>query len=202
MSYTPKPGSLPDKLITYLQQNGGHARASDMELLFDVPSKIVQPTLVAACKRGVLIRVRLADGKRAMAWCLPGGEPEGSERVDGDPDPAVLEQARGEKPAKRAKHWKAPAWPVTAPARVASPVVQQQVAPARRANDLQHGGTHYQALPIQPWDYIAGNDIGFLEGNAIKYLTRWREKGGIEDIRKAGHYVQKLLEVETARAAE
>ncbi len=72
---------------------------------------------------------------------------------------------------------------------------------ASAANAIQHGGSHYKQLPIQPWDYITSNDIGFLEGNAIKYLTRWREKGGIEDIRKAGHYVQKLLEVETAKAA-
>lgn len=66
------------------------------------------------------------------------------------------------------------------------------------ANDFQHGGVHYQK-PIQPWDYIAANGIGFFEGNAIKYLSRWREKGGIEDLRKAQHYIQKLIELETTR---
>lgn len=64
------------------------------------------------------------------------------------------------------------------------------------ANDTQHGGTHYQKA-IQPWDYIAANGIGFFEGNAIKYLTRWREKGGIEDLKKAAHYIQKLIELES-----
>lgn len=68
-----------------------------------------------------------------------------------------------------------------------------------KANDIQHGGDHYKVKPIQPWDYIVANNIGFLEGNAIKYLTRWREKGGVGDLRKAQHYVQKLIEVETAK---
>lgn len=67
------------------------------------------------------------------------------------------------------------------------------------ANDRQHGGTHYMALAIKPWDYIAANGIGFFEGNAIKYLTRWRDKGGIEDLEKAKHYIDKLIEVERAK---
>lgn len=62
------------------------------------------------------------------------------------------------------------------------------------ANETQVGGAHYR-LPIQPWDYILANGLGFLEGNAIKYLTRWRQKGGVEDLRKARHYLDKLIEV-------
>lgn len=64
-----------------------------------------------------------------------------------------------------------------------------------RANDTQVAGDHYRQLKIQPWDYIAMNGIGYLDGCAIKYLTRWREKGGIDDLRKAQHYIQKLIEV-------
>ena len=67
------------------------------------------------------------------------------------------------------------------------------------ANDIQHGGDHYKNKPIEPWDYIEANGIGFLDGNAIKYLTRWRDKNGIEDLKKARHYVDKLIEVETAK---
>ena len=67
-----------------------------------------------------------------------------------------------------------------------------------KANEYQPGGDHDIKQTIQPWDYISDNNIGFLEGNAIKYLTRWKSKGGIEDIKKALHYVQKLLEVEEA----
>jgi len=67
---------------------------------------------------------------------------------------------------------------------------------ADKANDVQHGGTHYKMKAIQPWDYIAANNIGFFEGNAIKYLTRWRDKGGVEDLKKAQHYIQKLIELQ------
>jgi len=65
-----------------------------------------------------------------------------------------------------------------------------------RANKIQHGGQHYKGKAIEPWDYVAANNLGFFEGNAIKYLTRWRDKGGIEDLKKAQHYIQKLIEVE------
>lgn len=67
------------------------------------------------------------------------------------------------------------------------------------ANSIQHGGDHYKNKTIEPWDFVAANNIGFFEGNAIKYLTRWREKGGIEDLRKAKHYIDKLIEVELAK---
>jgi hypothetical protein len=62
------------------------------------------------------------------------------------------------------------------------------------ANDTQTGGTHYQ-IAIQPWDYIIANDLGYLEGNVIKYVTRYKNKGGIEDLRKAQHYLAKLIEI-------
>ena len=62
------------------------------------------------------------------------------------------------------------------------------------ANDTQTGGTHYQ-VAIQPWDYIIANDLGYLEGNVIKYVTRYKNKNGIEDLRKAQHYLAKLIEV-------
>ena len=70
------------------------------------------------------------------------------------------------------------------------------------ANDRQEGGNHYRNKAIQPWDYIAGNGIGYLEGCAIKYLSRWREKGGVADLRKAIHYCQKLIEMEEAKGGE
>lgn len=62
------------------------------------------------------------------------------------------------------------------------------------ANAQQVGGTYYQK-PIQPWDFITANGIGFLEGNAIKYISRHREKNGKEDLQKAIHYLQKAIEV-------
>ena len=76
--------------------------------------------------------------------------------------------------------------------------VQAQVVnanPIATANDRQVGGTHYKDKAIQPWDYIASNKLGYLEGNIIKYVSRWQDKGGIEDLRKARHYLDKLIEV-------
>ena len=67
------------------------------------------------------------------------------------------------------------------------------------ANETQVGGTHYKSNSVQPWDYIIANDLGYLEGNIVKYITRWRKKGGIDDLRKVLHYTQKLIEVETKK---
>ena len=63
------------------------------------------------------------------------------------------------------------------------------------ANDVQVAGTHYKSKAIQPWDYIVGNDLGYLEGNIVKYVSRWKDKGGVDDLKKARHYLDKLIEV-------
>jgi len=62
-------------------------------------------------------------------------------------------------------------------------------------NDKQVGGNHY-LLNIEPWDYIISNQLGYLEGNVIKYVSRHKSKGGRADILKAIHYLEKILEVE------
>ena len=64
-----------------------------------------------------------------------------------------------------------------------------------KANDQQVGGAHYAVKAIQPWDFIIANNLGYLEGNIVKYVSRWKDKGGIEDLKKAQHYLQKLIEV-------
>lgn len=64
------------------------------------------------------------------------------------------------------------------------------------ANEVQVGGNHYKQQPIQPWDYIAANNLGFFEGNVVKYVTRWRDKAGVEDLKKARHYLDKLIELQ------
>lgn len=63
------------------------------------------------------------------------------------------------------------------------------------ANAIQIGGDHYKGKAIQPWDYIISNDLGYLEGNIVKYVSRWKDKGGVEDLKKAQHYLAKLIEV-------
>ena len=65
----------------------------------------------------------------------------------------------------------------------------------QRADDTQVGGSHYKDKTLQPWDYIIANDLGYLEGNVVKYVSRWKNKNGIEDLKKAQHYLAKLLEV-------
>ena len=59
----------------------------------------------------------------------------------------------------------------------------------------QVGGDHYSKKEIQPWDFILANNMGYLEGNIIKYISRWKDKGGIADLYKAQHYLEKLIEV-------
>jgi hypothetical protein len=63
------------------------------------------------------------------------------------------------------------------------------------ANDAQVAGTHYKDKAIQPWDYIIANKLGYLEGNIVKYISRWEVKGGVDDLKKAQHYLAKLIEV-------
>ena len=68
------------------------------------------------------------------------------------------------------------------------------------ARDSQVGGTHYADKPIQPWVAMKAwmtpeQFEGFLRRNAIKYLARYPDKGGIEDLRKARHYLDALIEV-------
>lgn len=70
------------------------------------------------------------------------------------------------------------------------------------ANDKQVGGDHYKGKAVQPWDYIVGNGIGYLEGNVIKYVSRWRDKGGVADLEKARHYLDKLIELQQAGTNE
>lgn len=65
------------------------------------------------------------------------------------------------------------------------------------ALDVQVAGDHYKKQSIQPVEYIHANKIGFFEGNVIKYVTRWRSKGGIKDLEKAKHYIEMLIELET-----
>lgn len=59
----------------------------------------------------------------------------------------------------------------------------------------QVGGSHHQ-LPIQPIEYILANGLGYCEANVVKYVSRWRNKGGIQDIKKAIHYLEMLIEQE------
>ncbi len=71
--------------------------------------------------------------------------------------------------------------------------------PTPSALTVQVGGDHYRKLKIQPIEYIHANNIPFAEGCAIKYLTRWRDKGGLKDLEKARHFIDLLIDLETRK---
>lgn len=60
----------------------------------------------------------------------------------------------------------------------------------------QVGGDHYKKMKIQPIKYILENGLGYCEANVVKYISRWKDKNGIEDLRKARHYIDILIEQE------
>lgn len=64
------------------------------------------------------------------------------------------------------------------------------------ALDTQHGGTHYKEFAIQPAVYAHENNLGFLAGNAIKYVSRHHLKNGKQDLQKAIHCIEMLIELE------
>ena len=60
----------------------------------------------------------------------------------------------------------------------------------------QVGGDHYSKLAIQPVEYINANHLTYLQGNVIKYVTRYKDKNGLQDLQKARHYIDILIELE------
>lgn len=83
-----------------------------------------------------------------------------------------------------AKAWQGQDWPEKAKQLGAS------------ALDVQVGGGHYKGKKIQPIEYIHANNLNYSEGAIVKYITRWREKNGFEDLEKIKHYVDLLIEME------
>jgi hypothetical protein len=70
---------------------------------------------------------------------------------------------------------------------------------ATSALNKQVGGSHYRDKGIQPIIYIHANNLGFCEGNVVKYVTRWRDKNGVADLKKAIHYLELLIELEQTK---
>lgn len=75
------------------------------------------------------------------------------------------------------------------------------------ANEKQVGGSHYVSRSVQPWDAMASwmtveAFSGFLQGNVIKYISRYKEKNGVQDLEKARHYLDKLIEIERQKEIE
>lgn len=64
------------------------------------------------------------------------------------------------------------------------------------ANDEQVGGTHYKGQIIEHWDFALMHDMPYMEAQIFKYVLRWKKKNGIADLRKARHFIEKLIEWE------
>ena len=64
------------------------------------------------------------------------------------------------------------------------------------ALNIQVAGSHYKHCKIQPIEYCVANRLGACESAIIKYITRWHEKGGLNDLNKIKHYVDLLIETE------
>jgi hypothetical protein len=66
---------------------------------------------------------------------------------------------------------------------------------SRSALERQVGGSHYKDCGIEPIEYIMKNNLGYCEGNIVKYITRHASKGGVQDIDKVIHYCELLKEL-------
>ena len=66
----------------------------------------------------------------------------------------------------------------------------------REYQKKQEGGDHYKNFAIEPLTYCLENRLGFAEGSIVKYVSRYRLKGGKEDLLKALHYLEALMETE------
>jgi hypothetical protein len=66
-------------------------------------------------------------------------------------------------------------------------------APVPSPMGTQVGGDHYKTMAIQPVEYILANGLGYPEGAVIKYVSRWKAKGGVEDLKKARHFLDLLI---------
>lgn len=67
--------------------------------------------------------------------------------------------------------------------------------PANALNK-QEGGNHYKNFAIQPVEFCQKNNLGYIESSVIKYVCRHWEKNGAQDIKKAIHFLELLLELE------
>lgn len=77
-----------------------------------------------------------------------------------------------------------------------APAAAPEATAASGALAAQVGGDHYKNMPIQPVEFIHRNGLGFIEGCVIKYVSRWRAKNGIQDLEKARHFINLLIELE------
>lgn len=79
------------------------------------------------------------------------------------------------------------------------PVFGDETASPRQARDTQVGGDHYSKHKIQHWDIVQEYGLNYFEGAIVKYVLRHRDKNGVEDLKKARHTLDKLIEIEESQ---
>lgn len=82
-----------------------------------------------------------------------------------------------------------------------TPITPGKIDSTKPSNYNQVGGVHYLTMKIQPWDIIDANELNYYEGNAIKYILR-RKGDRIEDLQKAIHYLEHLIELEGTKSVK
>jgi len=65
---------------------------------------------------------------------------------------------------------------------------------AKSPSNVQEGGNHYKNYAIEPIDFVHVNALSYIQGNVIKYIVRYKDKNGLEDLKKAKHYIDLLIE--------
>jgi hypothetical protein len=68
--------------------------------------------------------------------------------------------------------------------------------------DVQEGGDHYKNYKIQPVEFAMVNGLDLCQANVVKYVVRFRDKNGIEDLKKARHYIDLLIQFEYSRGQD
>ena len=124
-----------------------------------------------------------AEGNKRMQYTRPQDEMRVEQRIRIELDERKRQQEEINKRLKATVD----AMPMGTPPNTAS------------ALGKQVDGGHYKDLKIQPIEFIHANNIPFAEGCAIKYLTRWRSKGGVKDLEKAKHFIELLIELESRK---
>jgi hypothetical protein len=155
--------------------------------IYDQSTEFTSTTQISAAvfelrKRGRVQTETRADGRYHS---LADGAPRAAPPEPMPAKPAAVPPARPAAPAQRT--------PGPQPSRPATAPTAPPVAPPPATRAVQVGGDHYARHGIQPWDVIAEYRLDYFLGNVLKYLLRHEDKGGLEDLRKARHYLDHAI---------
>ena len=74
--------------------------------------------------------------------------------------------------------------------------IAERLAAKETPLDKQVGGNHYKKFKIQPVEFAMANNLNYCQGNAIKYICRYKDKNGLQDLEKAKHYIDLIIQME------